>query len=60
MQAADYVRVSWISKHCGLTVENGLTECAIEEGILHIKLLNWPVEGDSSSKQHADGDRFHN
>jgi hypothetical protein len=32
----------------------------VEEGVLHFKLLNWPVAGDSSSKHHADGGRFHN
>jgi hypothetical protein len=32
----------------------------VEEGVLHIKLLNWPVAGDSSSKHRADGGRFHN
>jgi hypothetical protein len=32
----------------------------MEEGILHIKLLNWSVAGDSSTKHIADGGRFHN
>jgi hypothetical protein len=32
----------------------------MEEGILHIKLLNWPVVGDSNSEDHANGGRFHN
>jgi hypothetical protein len=52
--------VSWISEPCGLTVENGLAEGAVEEGVLHIKLLNWLVAGDSSSKHRANGGRFHN
>jgi hypothetical protein len=43
-----------------LTAENSLTEGVGEEGILHIKVLNWPVMGDSSSKIRADGSRFHN
>jgi hypothetical protein len=60
MQAADQVRVSWISEPCGLTTENGLAEGVMEEGVLHIKLLNWPVAGDSSSKHRTDGGRFHN
>jgi hypothetical protein len=32
----------------------------MEEGILHIKLLNWPVTRDSNSEHHANGDQFHN
>jgi hypothetical protein len=52
--------VSWISEPCGLTTENGLAEGVVEEGVLHIKLLNWRVTGDSSSKHRADGGRFHN
>jgi hypothetical protein len=32
----------------------------VEEGILHIELLNWPVAGDSNSEHHADGVRLHN
>jgi hypothetical protein len=32
----------------------------VEEGVLHIKLLNWLVAGDSSSKHRANGGWFHN
>jgi hypothetical protein len=32
----------------------------MEECFLHIKLLNWLVAGDFSSKHRADGGRFHN
>jgi hypothetical protein len=60
MQVADQVGVSWISEPCGLTTENGLVEGVVEKGILHIKLLNWSVAGDNSSKHRADGGRFHN
>jgi hypothetical protein len=60
MHAADQVGVSWISKPCGLTAENCLTEGVVKEGVLHIKLLNWPVAGDNSSKHHVDDGRFHN
>jgi hypothetical protein len=44
MQAADQVRVSWISELCGLTTENGLDEGVMEEGVLHIKLRKTAVE----------------
>jgi hypothetical protein len=32
----------------------------MEEGILHIELLNWTVMGDSSGEHHKHGGRFHN
>jgi hypothetical protein len=32
----------------------------VEEGILHIELLNGPVTGDSSGEQCGNGGRFHN
>jgi hypothetical protein len=60
MQAADQVKMSWISEPCGLTVENGLAKGVVEEGVLHIKLVNWPFTGDSSTKHYADGGQFHN
>jgi hypothetical protein len=60
MQAADQVTVSWISEPCALIAENGVVEGAMEDGVLHIKLLNWSVTGNSSSKQCVDGGWFHN
>jgi hypothetical protein len=32
----------------------------VEEGILHIELLNVPVTGDSSGEHRANGGQFHN
>jgi hypothetical protein len=32
----------------------------VEEDILHVKLLNGPVTGDSSSKHRTNGGRFYN
>jgi hypothetical protein len=32
----------------------------MEEDILHIELLNRPVNGDRSGEHRAHGDRFHN
>jgi hypothetical protein len=48
-------RVSWISEPCGLIVENDLDEGVMQEGVLHIELLNWLVVGDSDSEHHANG-----
>jgi hypothetical protein len=52
--------VSWICEPCGLTTENSLTKGVIEEGVLHIELLNWPVVGDSNSEHRANGGQFNN
>jgi hypothetical protein len=60
VQVVGQVGVSQISEPYGMTVENGLTEGVVEEGILHIELLNWPVMRDSNSEHHANGGRFHN
>jgi hypothetical protein len=49
VQTADQVGVSWIHESCGLTVENSLIEGDVEEDVLHIELLNGPVEGDCES-----------
>jgi hypothetical protein len=32
----------------------------MEEGVLHIKPLNWPVMGDITSEHYVDDSRFHN
>jgi hypothetical protein len=52
--------VSWIGKTRGLAAVDSLSESAMEEGILHIELLNRPVMGDNSGEHRAHGGRFHN
>jgi hypothetical protein len=54
------IGVNWIGETRGLTVVDSLSEGAMEEGILYIKLLNQPIMGDSSGEHHAHGGRFHN
>jgi hypothetical protein len=54
------VGVSWIGETHGLAVVDSLSEGAMEEGILHIELLNQPVMGDSSGEHRAHGGRFYN
>jgi hypothetical protein len=54
------VGVSWISEIRGLAAVDSLSEGAMEEGILHIELVNRPVMGDSSGEHRAHGGRFHN
>jgi hypothetical protein len=53
-------RVSWIGETRRLAAVDSLSEGAMEEGILHIKLLNQPVMGDSSGEHRVHGGRFHN
>jgi hypothetical protein len=53
------VEVSWIGETRGLAVVDSLSEGAMEEDIIHIKLLNRPVVGDSSGEHRAHGARFH-
>jgi hypothetical protein len=54
------VGVSWIDETHGLVAVDSLSEDVIEEGILHIELLNRPIMGDSNGEHHAHGGRFHN
>jgi hypothetical protein len=54
------VRVRWIGETRGLAAVHSLSEGAMEEGILHIELLNWPVMRDSSGEHHVHGGWFHN
>jgi hypothetical protein len=54
------VGVSWIGETRGLAAVDNLSEGAMEEGILHIELLNRLVMGDSSGEHRAHGGRFHN
>jgi hypothetical protein len=52
--------LGWIRESSGLTAEDSLTEHAVEESILHIELLNWPVVGGSNGEHRVDGGRFDN
>jgi hypothetical protein len=52
--------VSRVGEARGLATEDCLGESAIEEGILHVELLNGPVTGDSSGEHHANSGQFYN
>jgi hypothetical protein len=54
------VGVSWLGETRGLAAVDSFSEGVMEEVILHIKLLNRPVMGDSSGEHQAHGGRFHN
>jgi hypothetical protein len=52
--------VSWIDETRRLAAVDSISEGAMEEGILHIELLNWPVMRDSNGEHRAHGGRFQN
>jgi hypothetical protein len=60
VQAAHQSWSGRIREASGLTVEDSLTECAMEEDVFHIELLERPVMGGSNSEHHAHGGRFDN
>jgi hypothetical protein len=60
VQATDQVRVSRVGKARGLATEDCLGVSAMEEGILHVELLNGLVTRDSSCEHRANSGRFYN
>jgi hypothetical protein len=60
VQAANQLWFGWIGEARGLTAEDCLTEGVVEEGVLHIELLNRPGARWGESEHCADGGRFHN
>jgi hypothetical protein len=54
------VGVSWIGETRGLAEVDSLSEGAMEEGILHIELLNRSIMGDNNGEHRAHGGQFHN
>jgi hypothetical protein len=60
VQATDQVRVSRVGEAHGLVTEGCLGESVMEEGIFHVKLLNGPGTGDSSSEHRVNSGRFYN
>jgi hypothetical protein len=51
--------VSRVGEARGLAAEYCLGESVMEEGILHVELLNGPVTGDSSGEHRANSGRFY-
>jgi hypothetical protein len=52
--------VSRVDEARGLAAEDCLGEDVVEEGILHVELLNGPVTGDSNDEHHANSGQFYN
>ena len=48
------IRQSRISKASGLRAVHNFSQGAVEEGVLHVELMNWPVPGVSQSENCAD------
>jgi hypothetical protein len=58
VEATDMIRTSWIHKPRRLLTVNHLIKVAIEEGILDIKLTNWPKAGDGYVKNQSYSSRL--
>jgi hypothetical protein len=54
VQVTYQIWTGWIGESRGLTVEDGLTKSVVEEGVLHIKLLNRRVAGGSNGEHRVD------
>jgi hypothetical protein len=51
-------RKSRISKSSGLRTIHSLKESPMKKGILHVKLMNWPITRVSNSEHYTDCCRF--
>jgi hypothetical protein len=51
---------SRVNKAGGLSVVDCLGKSAMQEGILDVELVNWPVSGESQAEDGADGGGLHN
>jgi hypothetical protein len=58
-QVIDQVRVSRVGEACGLVAEDCLRVNTVEEGILHVELLNGPVTRDSSGEHRVNSGQFY-
>jgi hypothetical protein len=58
VKLADHVGVSKVDKPNGLSAVDCLHQGAVEEGVLHIKLVDRPVPGQSESQDSPDGGRL--
>ena len=45
VELADHVGVSRVDKPNGLSAVDRLRQGAMEEGVLHVELVDWPVPG---------------
>jgi hypothetical protein len=52
--------LGWIGEAYRLTTEDSLAESVVEEGVLHIELLNRSIAGGSNGEHRAGGGRLHN
>jgi hypothetical protein len=58
VQATNKVRVSRILESGGLSSEHRLCQGAMEEGILNVELVSWPLAGESQREHRADCGRL--
>jgi hypothetical protein len=58
VELADHVGVSRVDKPNGLSVVDCLRQGAVEEGVLHVELVDRPVPRQSQSQNSLDGGRL--
>jgi hypothetical protein len=58
VELAHQLRVSSVNEAGGLRAVDHLRECAVEEGILDVELVDGPTSGDSQSQHSPDGGRL--
>jgi hypothetical protein len=58
VEPTDMSRKSRINKPCGLRTVHCFRQNPMEEGVLHIKLMNRPVPGVSQGEDSANGGRL--
>lgn len=58
VETAHKVGLGGVNKAGGLSAVDCLLKCPMEEGILHIQLVNWPIAGDRQAEDGADCGRL--
>jgi hypothetical protein len=58
VESAHQLRVRRVNEADGLRAVDGLGECAVEEGVLDVKLVHGPSPRDSQSQHSPNGGRL--
>jgi hypothetical protein len=58
VELVDHVGVSKVDKPNGLSAVDRLCQGAVEEGVLHVELVDRPVPGQSESQNSPEGGRL--
>jgi hypothetical protein len=60
VEPADHVRARAVHEPHPLTAIDGLVDCAVQEGVLDVELVNWPGASKGQREHRADSGRLHN